>query len=150
MPEQISSTLNAHEIFDADEGHIPDDITLLSPEELRIAHSYWVGCHNYGSGVLARIQRKIKELKRRREIRFKTLFLSNKRDRQSNEVARFNAELDHNMIDIDDKMNGLEQHEIIWSSLVKQCDYNRTLLSRDQSYRQEELSTYYGRGGQGR
>ena len=141
--------IDAREIFNEEIGNIPEDITLFSPEELRNAHAYWTSCHNYCSATLATVQQKVKEIKRLREVRYKTLFLYNKQERQSNDVARYNSELDSEVVGYDDRLNGLEQQEIIWVSLVKQCDYNRTLLSRDQSWRQDELTTYYhGRGGQ--
>ena len=148
MTKKNRADVDATKVYSEEVGVIPEDITLFSPEQLRTAHAYWTSCHNQSSATLAVIQQKVKELKRTREVLYKTLFLQNKEERQSNEVARYNAELDYAVQDLDNRLNGLEQHEIIWNSLVTQCDYNRMLLSRDQSWRQEELSTYYGRGGQ--
>ena len=143
-------SVNIHDYFNDELGIIPYDITKFTAEQLRGAHSYWTSCHNYSSSQLARIQYRLKELKRNREIQYKEIFLRNKVRRQSNDVARYNAELDRRIISYDNRLNKLEQHEIVWISLVKQCDYNKSLCSRDQSYREVELRTYHERGGQGR
>lgn len=141
---------NAREYFNELIGDIPEDITLMTPDDLRNAHAYWTGSHNYSSSILSGIQSKIKELKRRREVKFKTTYLENKNKRMSNEAARYASEMSKKVSALDDKINFLEVNEIKWESLLKQCDYLKALCSRDQSYREEELKTYYGRGGTGR
>ena len=141
---------NIKDIFNDEMGQIPNDITILTPEQLRAAHSYWTNCHNYSSSTLALVQQKIKELKRLREIKFKKLFLANKNFKQTNDIARYNAELSNPVKNIDDRLNKLEQQNILWSNLVSQCDLYRILCSREQSYREVELSTYFSRGGAGK
>lgn len=143
-------SVNIFDYFNDELGIIPYDITQFTADQLRIAHSYWTSCHNFSSSQLARIQYKLKELKHSREIQFKEIFLRNKVARQSNDVARYNAQLDRRVVSYDGRLVKLEQHETIWTSLVKQCDYNKSLCSRDQSYREVELRTYHERGGQGR
>lgn len=143
-------SLHVRDFYGDELGDIPPDITMLTPEQLRAAHGYWVSCHNHASSTLALVQQNLKELKRRRSVRYKELFLHNKNLRQSNDIARYNAELSPEIHRLDDKILGFEKQEIIWSSLVSQCDYLRGLCSRDQSYREIELSTYFGRGGEGK
>ena len=150
MKKDINKGFSIKEFFDDDIGYISADITMMNPESLRAAHGYWVSCCNYSSSVLARIQQKIKELKRKREIRYKQTFLNNKNLRQSNDVARYNAELSSTINRLDNRINSLEQQDIKWSSLVNQCDYNRILCSRDQSFLESEMRTYFGRGGEGK
>ena len=145
----MSQLTDALKFFDDDMGVIPGDITLITPDQLRNAHAYWTMSHNFCTSRLADIQGKIKEQKRRREVTYKTLFLENKQRRMNNEVARYTAELDHSVMRIDDRLSKLEQHEIRWYNLQKQCDYLKALCSRDQSYREEELKTYFTRGGAG-
>ena len=150
MSKIAKAATDATQVFDEDIGIIPPDITVLSHGELRAAHSYWVGNHNYSSSQLARIQQKLKERKRQREIMFKILFIANKQDRQSNEMARYNAELNPRVMSIDDIIEKLEEHQIRWNSLVEQCDQFRSLLSREQSWREKERDVYYQKGGVGR
>ena len=145
-------TFDAVELFDEEIGVIPEDVTEMSDEELRAAHSYWVGSLNFSSNNLAKIRRRVKELKRVRDVRFKVLFLQFKQNqRQSNEVARYRAELESVVQDADNFINRLELEEIRWEALVEQCDKFRSLLSREQSWREKDRDMYYhGRGGQGR
>ena len=137
--------VDALEYYDEDRGFIPDDITLMTAEDLRNAHSYWVSCHNHASGRLAAIKSRLKELKRLREIKYKQLYIMYKDKKQTNDMARYRAEMKPSVRELDDKINILEIHMEQWNSLVTQCESKKTLCSRDQSWRQEEFSAYYNR-----
>ena len=144
------TSVNILEVYDDEMGYIPPDITRMDDASLRAAHAYWVACNTRTLAVLSRIQQKIKELKRFREVRFKTLFLQFKDERQSNEVARYNAELDAAVVEVDDAIMKLEKHELRYDSMSQQCEQYRFLLSREQSWREKEKDVYYKKGGQGR
>ena len=144
-------SFRAIDVYDDEIGNIPQDITTLSHEQLRAAHSYWVACHNSAEATLARARQHFKELKREREVIFKTLFVANKQhNRQSNEMARYNAELDFNVLRLDDAITKIDVFQIRCESLVLQCDHNRVLLSREQSWREKERDVYYTKGGRGK
>ena len=146
----MSNRMSALRVFNDPVGEIPEDITLLTPDDLRNAHAYWTASHNYSSSRLADVQAKLKEIKRKREVTFKLRYLKNKNTTMTNEEARYNAEMSKKVRKIDDKIAELEGMEIRWENLLTQCEQLKFLCSRDQSFRETEIQTYYGRGGQGR
>ena len=147
----LVNQMDARQVFDELVGDIPEDITLLMPDQLRNAHAYWTASHNYSSSRLADIQARIKAKAREREVRFKTKYLEFKtRLRLSNEMARYKAEMTKKVSRLDDDLAAMKMLEIKWAALMQQCDSFKKLCSRDQSYREEEIRTYYGRGGTGK
>lgn len=143
--------LDAFIHFDDDAGRLPlTNVTAVSDEQLRNAHNYWTNCHNFSTAQVATIQVLIKDNKRKRDVRFKHLYLTNKDKGMNNEVSRYAAESEDIMVEYDNNISELEQYEIQWLSLQKQCDYLKAFCSREQSYRENEMKTYFGRGGQGR
>lgn len=140
---------HAKEVFNDKEGKIPDDITRMSAESLRVAHSYWTSNYVYCSGQLSIVQRDIKVLEREREVRFKMKYIELK-PRYTNEEARYRAELSKRVRRLDDAILDLQTQEDVWQTLTNQCEDLKKLCSRDQSYREVELQSYFGKGGRGK
>ena len=132
--------------YDDSMGHIPEDITMMTPDRLRNAHRYWTNCHNHASSNLTRIIAAIRKTKRIRDITYKEFFVDNKNKRMNNDLARYNAELHEDIVKLDNELVALDIQHIKWLNLTNQCESLKVLCSRDQSYREKEIESYHGKG----
>lgn len=148
--KKLKGSLDVRDLFDDEIGLIPSEITRLSPENIRDAHSYWVTAYNYCSSQLAVVQSKSKQIKMLRDAKYKQLYVQLKGMRQTNEAARYNAELHPTIMRADKRLYELSKEESQWSVYTEQCDSYRKLCSREQSYREAELKDYFGKGGRGK
>ena len=137
--------------FFNEEFKLPEDITSLTPEQLRACHSYWGEQYVYSQSRVSFFETRLTNINRKRRLRSNQLFVKLKETRRlANDLVRAKVEIDKKIIKLDDRIEKIESLLTIWRVLMETCRTYMQICSRDQSYREKEVDYYYKRGGKGK
>lgn len=127
---------------------IPNDISRLSPNELRKLHSYWGQSYVYAQSMTANYEARLKSLQTERRQAYNENYIKYRRIKLTTDLSKSRSEV--NVIKLDNEIDILDIQLVIWRSLTLSCETYMRICSRDQSWRQVEKEMFDNRLGQGK
>ena len=137
------------EFFDS-EYRIPNDITKITPKQVRNLHSYWGNQYVYCQNIANIYESELKQKKLSRKKIYNRRFILTKKYRVANDLARSKAENNRKIIKLDEDITEIEVNLHLWFGLIETCKTYMNICSREQSWRQVEYDSYKKRLGQGK
>ena len=148
MPKK--KKLNIWDVFDK-QYKIPVDISDMAPNDLRNSHSYWASQWVFCNTRLSVATAELKELQRKHEIVYSRLYLKYKAQyRVSNEEAKIKASVNKVTLKYSNRIAKKEISIELWKHLTQSAEIFQKICSRDQSFREKEVTWSYNKEGRGR